>query len=63
MGRKPEIKTVSLAELGIDSAASQTRVVTLLEPPARPEGRRVSGEPDDVVNEAIQWLKDETKLI
>ena len=61
--KRKEIKTMSLSELGVDVGTPAARVVAFHEPPARAAGKVVTGEPADVVSEAIQWLSEEAKVI
>ncbi len=65
--RKP-INKYSLADLGIDpgtvgKAGSFTEVLKYELPPARQAGRKVEGEPEEVVEELIKFLKEEVQIL
>lgn len=65
--RKP-INKYSLADLGIDAstvgkAGSFTEVLKYELPPARQAGRKVEGEPEEVVEELIKFLKEEVQVL
>ena len=65
--RKP-LNKYSLADLGIDAgevgkAGSFTEVLKYELPPARQAGRKVEGEPEEVVEELIKFLKEEVQIL
>ncbi|MEO0081583.1 MAG: electron transfer flavoprotein subunit beta/FixA family protein [candidate division WOR-3 bacterium] len=63
--KKKEIPTLSLADLSLDQN-KLTRGITYLEdqlPPGRKPGRRLEGEPADVVPELVRLLHEEAKVI
>lgn len=65
--RKP-ITKYTLADLGIDAgevgkAGSFTEVLKYELPPARQAGRKVEGEPEEVVEELIKFLKEEVQIL
>lgn len=65
--KKKKIEARTLADLGVDEGAlgGGARVVweSLELPPAKPEGRRLEGEPDDQVRELVRVLREEVKVI
>jgi electron transfer flavoprotein beta subunit len=63
--KKKEIKSVNANMLGIDEKFLSRRVkfITFLEPPPRPKGRIIEGEPKDAVKELVKLLSDEVKVL
>ncbi len=61
--KKKEVKTVTLADLGLEATAPKTVTVNLRDLPPRAEGIKVSGEPAEVVAQCITWMSDKAKII
>lgn len=66
--KKKPITKYTLADLGIDAgevgkAGSFTEVLKYELPPARQAGRKVEGEPEEVVEELIKFLKEEVQIL
>ncbi len=60
--KKKEVKTVSLADLGISDTTNCQEVVDLALPPEKAGGKIVEGEFQDAVPQLAVLLKDEAKL-
>jgi electron transfer flavoprotein beta subunit len=62
---KKEIPVLSLADLGLDTAAllPRTRVIRALLPSERKAGRIITGAPADSVRELVKALHEEAKVV
>jgi electron transfer flavoprotein beta subunit len=63
--KKKEIRTINASVLGIDEKFFSKRIkfITFLEPPPRPKGKIIEGEPKDVVKELVKLLREEAKVL
>ena len=66
--KKKELKTVTLADIGVDAsqvgpAGSFLEVLDITQPPARAAGKVLSGEAADVAKQLVDLLKNEAKVI
>jgi len=63
--KKKDIPVLGQAELGIDPAALTRRLEFVGDslPPGRKPGRKLEGEPAEVVPELVRLLRDEAKVI
>ena len=63
--KKKELKTVTLADLGLDisSLADKLTILGYSLPPARKAGRIIQGEPAQAAAELAQLLRSEAKVI
>lgn len=64
--KKKELKTVSLADIGVDASqvgASYLEILDITLPPARSAGKLLTGEPGDVAKQLVDLLKNEAKII
>ncbi len=61
--KRKELKTVTLADLGIDLKTPNSRIVALHTPPPRAAGVIAEGEPEDVAAQCMKWLAEEAKLV
>lgn len=66
--KKKELKTLTLADLGLTAAEAGTqgakmKVVNMSLPPARQAGRLIQGEPPQAVAELVNALMNEAKVI
>jgi len=61
--KKKEMKEVTLADLGIEIKEPKTKIVNLRTLPPRAEGIKVSGEPEDVVSQCVDWMSNSAKII
>jgi electron transfer flavoprotein beta subunit len=63
--KKKEIKTVTLADLGLDAAglAAKADVLEYSLPPARAGAKIVDGEPADAAKELARLLREEAKVL
>ena len=68
MAKRKPLEVLDAAALGIDAAsvgaaASSVSLGNWSSPPARPPGRILEGEPQQVVSELITLLRDEAKVL
>ncbi|NMA69732.1 MAG: electron transfer flavoprotein subunit beta/FixA family protein, partial [Desulfitobacterium sp.] len=61
--KRKELKTLTLADLGISAEEAKMKVVKLSLPPARQAGRIIEGEPPQAVAELVNALINEAKVI
>ncbi|MCD4653972.1 electron transfer flavoprotein subunit beta/FixA family protein [bacterium] len=61
--RKKTLDIKSLDDLGIDTPDSGIRLVQLVAPPVRAEGKLVEGEPSDTARQAVDWLHNEARAL
>ncbi|MBN1552365.1 electron transfer flavoprotein subunit beta/FixA family protein [bacterium] len=61
--KNKEIKRVTLSDLGMTPGTPRSFVTDLQTPSSRGKGKIVTGDPADMVKEAVQWLSDEAKII
>ena len=66
--KKKELKTLGLADIGVDAAqvgpqGSQLEVLEITLPPARSAGKVLSGEAAEVAKQLVELLKNEAKVI
>lgn len=63
--KKKEISVLGMSELGIDPAGLTRRLEFVEDtlPPGRKPGRRLEGEPAEVVPELVRLLREEAKVI
>ena len=66
--KKKELKVISLADIGMDSAqvgsaGSLLEVLEITLPPARSAGKLLSGDAADVAKQLVDLLKNEAKVI
>lgn len=63
--KKKEIKTVSLPDLGLSpqEMSPRSQILKLELPPAKPPGKMIKGEPEEMVRELVRLLKDEARVI
>lgn len=61
--KKKELKTLTLADLGLSAEEAKMKVVKLSLPPARQAGRVIQGEPPQAVAELVNALLNEAKVI
>ncbi|MDQ7819488.1 MAG: electron transfer flavoprotein subunit beta/FixA family protein [Armatimonadota bacterium] len=61
--KRTPIRTLTLADLGLDAPAARTVLTRLEPPPARRAGRILQGEPDEVVREIVRFLREQAKVL
>ncbi|MCK5076239.1 MAG: electron transfer flavoprotein subunit beta/FixA family protein [Calditrichia bacterium] len=61
--KKKEIKAINLTDLGIELNEPKTKIVNLKTLPPRAEGIKVSGEPEEVVSQCVDWMSNNAKII
>ncbi len=61
--KKIPIKKLSLAELGILETNAKIRTEKLFAPPEKPQGKMITGEPEDAVKELVRLLREEAKVL
>lgn len=61
--KKKEIKTYSLADLGLGSEKPKTTVSDYSLPPERQAGKKISGDAATQVKELVRLLREEAKVI
>ena len=61
--KKKEIKTYSLADLGLGSETPKTSVSDFALPPERQAGKKLSGDAATQVKELVKLLREEAKVI
>lgn len=61
--KKKQIKTMTLAELGLGSEEARLKDSDYQLPPERQAGKKISGEPAAQVKELVRLLREEAKVI
>ena len=61
--KKKEIKQIDMADLGLDPASALTEIINLEAVPERGEARMMQGSTREMVEELVNILKEEDKVI
>ena len=61
--KKIQIQVMDHATLGLSNLEPLTKRLKLLPPPERPSGKMLQGEPEEMVKELVQLLREEAKVI
>lgn len=61
--KKKEIRTISLADLGISEKDTRMRYKNFQLPPKKQAGKKISGEPAVQARELVRLLREEAKVI
>jgi len=61
--KKKEIKTYSLADLGLSAASAKVKEGEYLPPPERPAGKKITGDATTQARELVRLLREEAKVI
>lgn len=59
--KKIEIRKIKIEELGVPAATS--KLLKLAVPPEKPQGKLLQGEPQQVVTQLVQLLREEAKAL
>jgi electron transfer flavoprotein beta subunit len=61
--KKIPIKKLSLPDVGISEIKTKIRTEKLYSPPEKPQGKVITGEPEEAVKELVKLLKEEAKVL